>query len=256
MNTITPNPEEVVVTPESTPESGTEQTETVTTGLPQDIETIDYREKFIQSAQGAHTLLDENKTLKARLAELETNPNADIPSGLPTHTPNTDVLYPGFEQLDPEAQANLLAYSNAVTKKAEDNILARPSIAYAERTYNESKWESAFAVVSAKYPELVAAHGDFKSQYFNVNNVPDNMSEILDTMAKSYLFDKSRDLGIEEGKLIAERVQLESPTGGDKTPTVHRSLSDWQRMAAQNPAKFATMKKEYEADIASGKLRE
>lgn len=263
MNTITPNPEEVVVPAEgvvtpATPETeiGTEQKPTVQSEHVVN-DGVDYREKFIASAKGAQALLDEKKVLEARIAELEANPAAGNSNGLPIRPTDTEVLYPGFEDLDPEAQENLLKYTNAVTAKAEQQILARPSIAFAERTYNESKWEAAFAETVTKFPELAAAKAEFKSQYFSPTKaVPDNMSDILTTMAKSYLFDKARDLGAEEGKQVAERVQLEEPTGGDKTPSVHRSLSDWQRLAQQNPAKFAAMKKEYEADLASGKLKE
>lgn len=259
MNTITPNPAEEgvpaegVVTPAApTPEVGTEQKPTVQS----EQETVDYREKFINSAKGAQALLDEKKKLEARIAELESNPAAGNSSGLPTHSTDSEILYPGFENLDSEAQENLLAYTNAVTNKAEQQILARPSIAYAEKTYNESKWEAAFNETAAQFPELAAAKGEFKSKYFNPKNVPDNIGDILTTMAKSYLFDKARDIGAKEGLETAQRVQLEEPTGGDKTPSAHRSLSDWQRLAQQNPAKFAAMKKEYEADLASGKLRE
>lgn len=255
MNTITPNPEEVVVPVEGveTPaapqtEIGTEQTVTVQT----EQETVDYREKFIASAKGAQALLEENKKLKAAL---ETNPAAGTVD-LPIHSPNTEILYPGFENLDTEAQENLLAYTRAVTSKAEQQIMSKPAIAFAERTYNESKWDLAFAETASQFPELEAARGDFKAKYFNPKNVPDNISDILTTMAKSYLFDKARDIGAKEGLDVAQRVQLEDPTGGDKTPTANRSLSDWQRLAQENPAKFATMKAQYDADIASGKLRE
>lgn len=262
MNTITPNPAEGgvpaegVVTPAApTPELGTEQKPTVQSEHVID-DGVDYREKFINSAKGAQALLDEKKKLEARIAELESNPTAGNSSGLPIHSPDTEILYPGFENLDPEAQENLLAYTNAVTNKAKQEIYKDPAIAFAQKTYNESKWETAFAETVEKFPELAAAKAEFKSQYFNPKNVPDNMSDILTTMAKSYLFDKARDLGAEEGRKVAERVQLEEPTGGDKTPTVHRSLADWQRLAQQNPAKFAAMKQQYDADVASGKLKE
>lgn len=258
MNTITPNPAEEVVLAEGvvtpaapTPEVGTEQKPTVQS----EHESVDYREKFINSAKGAQALLDEKKKLEARVAELESNRAAGNIE-LPIHSTDSEILYPGFENLDSEAQENLLAYTNAVTNKTEQKILARPSIAFAEKTYNESKWETAFNETAAQFPELAAAKDEFKSQYFNPKNVPDNISDILTTMAKSYLFDKARDIGAKEGLETAQRVQLEESTGGDKTPTVHRSLADWQRLAQQNPAKFAAMKKEYEADLASGKLRE
>lgn len=251
----TPNPEAEVITPESTPAEGTEQKETVTTGPNHEVETVDYREKFIQSAKGAQELLDEKKKLQARIAELESNPTAGT-EDLPIHSPDTETLYPGFENLDEEAQSNLMAYTNAVIKKAKEETYKDPAIAFAQQTYNEQKWESAFNEVSSEYPELAAAKAEFKSQYYNPKNVPDNIGDILKTMAKSYLFDKARDIGAQEGQEAAQRVQLEDPTGGDKTPTVHRSLADWQRMAQQNPAKFAAQRKEYEADLASGKLKE
>lgn len=260
MNTITPNPEETVVTtPEGTPEAGTEQKETVTTEPNQpshDVDTVDYREKFIESAKGAHALLEEKKKLEARLAELETNPQAGKEVDLPTHSPDNESLYPGFENLDEEAQANLNAYTNAVMNKAKQEIYKDPAIAFAQKTYNEQKWEAAFAETASEYPELESAKADFKAQYFNQKNVPDNIGDILKTMAKSYLFDKARDMGAKEGQEAAQRVQLEEPTGGDKTPSAHRSLADWQRMAQQNPAKFAQQRKQYEADLASGKLKE
>ena len=258
MNEITPNPEVEVITPESTPAEGTEQKETVQTEptpAPHEPETVDYREKFIESAKGAHALLEEKKALEARIAELESNPSAGNPT-LPTHSPDTEVLYPGFENLDEEAQANLRAYTDAVMTKTKESIYKDPAIAFAQKNYNETKWETAFTETLSEFPELESAKADFKSQYFNPQNVPDNIGDILKTMAKSYLFDKARDIGTKEGQEIAERVQLEEPTGGDKTPTVHRSLSDWQRMAQQNPAKFAQLRKEYEADLASGKLKE
>lgn len=262
MNEFTPNlnqdvvdKEGIVIPVASASDFETEQTVTVQTEhLSND--GVDYREKFINSAKGAQALLDEKKQLEARIAELQANVAAGNAQKLSIHSTDTDNLYPGFEDLDADAQENLIAYTNAVTAKAEQQILSRPSIAFAEKTYNESKWEAAFAETSAKYPELGTAKDEFKSKYFNPTNVPDNISDILTTMAKSYLFDKARDIGAEEGRQAAERVQLEDPTGGDKTPSAHRSLSDWNRLAQQNPAKFATMKKEYEADIASGKLRE
>jgi hypothetical protein len=75
-------------------------------------------------------------------------------------------------------------------------------------------------------------------------------------MAKVFLFDKAKDIGAEEAKAAQDRVELENTTGGDRTPTARRSLSDWETLARTNPAKFASLKKEYEEDIASGQLKE
>lgn len=256
MNTITPNPADGFTAEELAnanavvpPADGTEQKPPVQSA--QEIE--DYREKFIQSAKGAHELLEEKKRLEAEIAQLRAAGKTPLTQ---PNSPNSEILYPGFEDLDPEAQANLIAYSNALTERAKSEILSDPSIAFARKNYNDSKWDIAFSELTAKYPELVEAKGDFKTLYYNPNNVPDNIGDILETVAKSYLFDKARDIGAKEGEASAQRVQLEDPTGGDKTPSVHRSLADWQRLAQINPAKFAAMKKEYEADLASGKLKE
>lgn len=265
MNTILPNPEvpevntEVVETSSEVPEEtiGTEQTETVKT---EDVvheggEPIDYRQKFIDSAKGANQLLQEKRELERQLAEK--NSQQVTTQELPKHSPDvTTTLYPGFEELDPEAQRDLIVYTDVVTRRAVEQITSNPAIAYAEKKYNEGKWEEAFSLTVAQFPDLLGAKDDFKADYFDPNNVPDNISDILEHMAKAFLFDKAQAIGVEEGKELAGRVQLDSPTGGDKTPTAQRSLDDWYKMSQDNPVKFATMKKEYEADLASGKLQE
>ncbi len=263
MNEVTPNPEvkeegtEVVDTPseEPTDTAGTEQKETVETEQPEhEVETVDYREKFVQSAKGAQKLYEENKELKSKLAENQQPVTQDLPT---THSPETDAnLYPGFEELTPEAQKELVAYTNSVTQRVKEDVNSDPAIAYAKKSYNENKWETAFAGLSTKFPDLLDTKEEFKAKYFDPNNVPDNIEDILDHMAKAHLFDKAREIGAEEGKEVAERVQLETPTGGDKTPTAHRSLADWQRMAQENPAEFAKLHEQYKADVESGKLKE
>ena len=129
-------------------------------------------------------------------------------------------------------------------------------MAFAEKQYNETRWEDAFAIASAEYPEIQDMKSDFKSKYFHPNHVPENIDEILVTMAKAELFDKARAMGAEEGAAAAERVQLEDPTGGDKEPPASRSLAEWQELARTNPTKFAELKEQYESDLASGKLKE
>lgn len=243
-----------VETPAVAPEvvAETEQTATVETEHIVDDDGVDYRKKFIDSAKGANALLEKNKELETQLAEQVQQP---VIEELSTHSSDTN-LYPGFEELDEKAQQDLVAYTDAVTQRAADVVNKNPAIAYANKSYNENKWETAFAEVQAEFPELLEAKEDFKGKYFTSNNVPDNMSEILTECAKSYLFDKARAIGVAEGAEVAQRVQLEDPTGGDKTPTAHRSLADWQIMAQQNPAEFAKQKEAYEADLASGKLTE
>ena len=256
MTNITPNPadgftpeELAVANAEVTNADGTEQKPTGQS----EQETVDYRQKFIESSKGAHELLEEKRKLEAEIAQMRAAGTTTLNT---PHSTSTENLYPGFEELDPESQANLIAYTDAVTAKAKEQILQDPAIAFARKNYNEATWESAFGELVAKYPKLSAAKGDFKAKYYNPNNVPGNISEILDTVARAYLYDDARDIGAQEGLETAQRVQLEEPTGGDKSPSVHRSLEDWMRVAQQNPAQFASMKKEYEADLASGKLKE
>ena len=230
-------------------DEGTDQTDTDTTGQ----ETVDYRTKFIESSKGAQALLERNKQLEAELAKKQL---ADM-QDLTVPPPQTDEpLYPGFEELDEEARKNLIAYTDMVTARAKKEIMNDPSIAFAKSNYNGTKWDQAFGEISAKFPQLAAVKDEFKAKYYNPQNVPENISEILESMAKIYLFDKAQDIGIAQAQEVAARVQLEDPTGGDKTPTVHRSLADWARMAQTDPVGFAKSKKQYEADLASGKLKE
>jgi hypothetical protein len=200
---------------------------------------VDYQKKFAESSKEALRLLEETKRLEAELAA-----KANIAP--------TENLYPGFEQLEPDAQANLVAYTNLVTKRALEGVNSDPAIKFAKEQYNISKWESAFGTVASKYPELNKE--EFKSKYFKKDVVPDNIENILNDLAKIELFDKARDLGATEEKKKAERVELERATGGDKTPQATRSLEDWQRMQRENPAKFAQLGKEFNADMSSGKI--
>lgn len=136
-----------------------------------------------------------------------------------------------------------------------ENVYKDPAIAFAKRTYNESKFDKALAEVVSKYPNLVNSKDEFKNKYFNPNNTPDNIDVILEDMAKIHLFDKAKDIGVQEAQQKANRIDLERSTGGEKAPTSSRSLEDWHRMMQENPAQFAKHSKEYNADLASGKLK-
>ena len=231
--------------PDTNQGTGTETTENPTVEAePQ----IDYQTKFSESSKEALRLYEENKAKDAeierlrQLAEQGTSPTND--------------LYPGFETLDEEAQANLIAYTDMVTKRTMESVYKDPAISFARTTYNESKFDKAFAEVASKYPDLNSSKDEFKAKYFNANNTPDNIATILEDVAKIHLFDKARDIGAKEEQQKANRIDLERTTGGEKAPTSSRSLEDWQRMAQENPAKFAQHSKEYNADLASGKLRQ
>lgn len=212
-------------------------------------EQIDYKTKFSESSKEALRLLEENKRKDAeieRLANLATEdePNAD------------DNLYPGFEDLELDAQENLKEYTRNVEKSVRDNIYKDPAIAFARQAYNEKKWNDAFDTISSTIPTLKDLKDEFKTKYFSPHNVPDNIENILQDVAKIYLFDKAKDIGAMEEQQRASRIETERNSGGDNSPTAGRSLADWQRMQQENPGKFAKESKSFFADLASGKLKE
>jgi len=234
--------------PDVTPQS----TETETTANPMlDAEpAIDYERKFAESSKEALRLLEETRAKEAEIERLrqELEAKGEV-------TPTDDEVYPGFEELDHEAQANLTAYTNMIKKQTKDELYKDPAISFAVRTYNESKFDKAMAEVLTKYPNLAETKDKFKAKYFNPTNTPDNIEAILDDVAKIHLFDEAKKIGAEEEKQKANRIDLERTTGGDRNPTtVTRSLEDWNRMAQDNPAEFAKHSKEYHADLASGKI--
>lgn len=237
--------EDAKANPQPTAE-GTEGDNTPANAIPEGEQTIDYKNKFAESSKEALRIREENKQLRA---ELEAKANVQPDKAM-------ESIYPGFEQLDPEAQQNLINYTNVITNRAKAEIYRDPAIAHAKAVYNESKFDQAFMEVTQVHPELAKSKDEFKSKYFNANNTPDNIKTILGDVAKIYLFDKAKDIGASEERAKKDRIDLERTTAGTKTPQTNRSLEDWQRMAQENPAKFATMSKEYHTDLASGKLKE
>lgn len=225
---------------------GTETEKTVnpaTDGEP----VVDYQKKFAESSKEALRLYEENKKLQEELVAKA--------NGTTKVEPAIDNLYPGFEQLDEEAQKNLIAYTDMIKKRTLEGVYQDPAIKFARDQYNATKWDTAFNQVAEKFPDLKTDKEEFKKKYFKADVVPDNIDTILEDIAKIHLFDKAKDLGAEEEKKKAsERVDLERTTGGDKTPKSNRTLDDWSRMARENPAKFAQLSKEFNDDMSSGKI--
>lgn len=210
--------------------------------------TVDYQKKFSESSKEALRILEENKELKRQI-ELKDKENESK-----IQTQNTDNYYPGFEDLDEDAKNNLIAYTDTVTKRALAEINKNPAIAYATKQYNEQVWDSAFQKTIQEYPELAASKDEFKSKYYNVNNVPTNIESILKDVAKIHLFDKAKEIGAKEQTEKQNRVDIERTTAGQKDPTVRRSLEDWNRMATENPMQFRSLTKEFNDDMSSGKI--
>lgn len=210
---------------------------------------IDYKTKFSESSKEAQRLYEENKAIKEQL-ELKDK------YVQPQAAQAVDNLYPGFEDLDSDAQNNLIAYTNEVTRRAKEDIYKDPAIAFAKSSYNERVWDGALDKVMDKYPELRDSKEEFKSKYYNVNNVPVNIESILDDVAKIHLFDKAKQIGANEEKTKINRIETERTTAGTKEPTSSRTIEDWSRMQQENPQKFSLLSKEFQSDMDSGKLKE
>jgi hypothetical protein len=245
----TPNPEVVVIedanaNPEATPVETVAET-TVENPIEEAEPAIDYKKKFSESSKEAQRLLEEKKAAEEELERLRNEKELQA---------NGD-LYPGFNDLDEDQRKNLVAYTNSIRESVKKEIYQDPSISFARQSFNEKKWEDAFNKVSSKYPELKDNKDEFKNKYFKVDNVPTNIENILEDVSKIYLFDKAKAIGASEERQKANRIEIERSQGGDKKPTVNRSLSDYQKLADENPAKFAKESKQFNEDLASGRLK-
>ena len=199
------------------------------------------KSKFTASAQEAIKLKHELDRVNAELA-------TKLEAQEPLISTYSDELYPHFNDLDEEAKANLLAYTENVKRSVTQELYKDPALAYARSTYNEKRWDDAFATILDTYPDIKATAPEFKTNYFNPGNVPENIADILQDVAKIYLFDKAKEIGATEERSKANRLEIDVATGGEKTPSVRRSLEDWHHLSQTKPAKFASLTKEYEAD--------
>lgn len=219
---------------------------------------IDYQKKFSESSREAQRLLDELKEKERIQAEkdAEIERLRKLAESNDATTSNESDLYPGFEFLSEEQQRDIIAFKEGIKKNALKEIYSDPAIAFAKQSYNERKWNEALDSLTSKYPDIRESKEDFKAKYYNPNNVPDNIGNILEDLAKVYLFDKARDLGAKEAIEKSNHIDIERSGGGDKTPeTTTRSKEDWYRMAQENPALFAKMSGEFRKDLESGKLK-
>lgn len=213
----------------------------------------DYEKKFKASSTEALRLKAERDAEKARADAAE----AALAAGGPGLGDASEPLYPGFEELDEEAQRGIRTISELAERRALERVYQDPAIAHARETFNRKKFDDAFERVAASLPALRENADEFKAKYFNPQNVPDNIESILTDVGKSYLYDKAHDLGAQEERERQERIDLERGQGGE--PPVHvrsRTLEEWDRMREENPARFASLHKEYRADLESGKLGE
>lgn len=212
-----------------------------TTNQGTEAEAVDYKSKFTHSSQEAIRLNADNKRKDEIIAELQAKSES-------INNSYSEELYPSFNDLDEDAKANLLAYTETVKKSVTQEIYKDPAFAFARSNYNEKKWDDAFSAIKETYPDIKANSEEFKTNYFNANNVPDNISEILSDVAKIYLFDKAKEIGASEERSKADRLEIDVATGGEKTASVRRSLEDWLHLSQTNPTKFSQLSKEYDAD--------
>lgn len=199
---------------------------------------IDYKTKFTESSKEALRIREENIRLANELAEFKKNSEFSQNNGA-TYSNNSEEIVPGFSSMTKEEQDNLLAYTDLVTKRALDGVYKDPAIAEAKNKYNESIWLGAFENAASQYPELREHKDEFKAKYFRNDNVPSNIGEILNDVAKVYLFDKARDIGAKEAIEQTNRIDVERAGGGDKVPSPERTIEDWDKLRTSNPVKFA-----------------
>jgi len=216
---------------------------------------IDYEVKFKESSKEALRLLDVQKEKDSEIERLRIE-NESLTQGQGSNQfgQNIDNPFPGFENLDDEAKENFMNYTKGVVNKATQEINKDPAIAFARKQWNTQKWEAALNNAIQKYPKLAESKDEFRTKYFNVNNVPENIDNILIDVAKIHLFDSSMEIGAKDESDKNSRIEIERNTAGPKEPKVNRSLEDWTRMQQMEPQKFLSLSKEFNEDMASGKI--
>lgn len=250
-------PEETQSNPDETKTEDTVQTQD-----PDADKDVDYKAKFTDSFKEVmktkQTLEQKEEEIAARDLEIERLRKIAEEGDGTSHSGDTEVNFPGFSELDEVQQAEIIKFAKGIESKVKGEILSDPALVQARETFNERKWDNAFSELTADFPELADKKGDFKAKYYNSRNVPDNIKNILGTLAKSFLYDSAKEAGKKEAqeeiKETADRIEIERTGGGDKKPATSRTLEDWSKLQQTNPAEFARRSKEYNADLASGNL--
>ena len=216
---------------------------------------IDYKNKFSESSKEALRLLDVQKEKEAEIERL-TLENEELTKGYGSNQfePNIDNPFEGFDDLDENAREQFVKYTNGVVSKATQEINKDPAIAFARKQYNTQKWDNAFNKAVQKYPKLAETRDDFRTKYFDVNNVPENVDNIMLDIAKIHLFDSSMEIGAQTALEKESRIELERNTAGPKETSSKRSLEDWMMMQRESPEQFRKLSKEFNDDMISGKI--
>lgn len=187
------------------------------------------------------------------IADLKSQPaptNVEVQDAVKTADTLEDfeAQFANFDELDDDTQSTLRTIFNTNLKNTHKILDNDPAIRFARENFNEKKWEDGFNEVIASNPDfkrLLDRKSEFKAQHFQKNNVPDNISDILTQLAKIFLYDNVKADGVEEGKILAERMTTNKASGGDKVNNIGRTLDQWEEMRLKNPQKFASLSKEY-----------
>jgi hypothetical protein len=191
------------------------------------------------------------------LIDLEENKNKP-PKG--AGTSEFDDLIPNFDQYSDEEKANLRTLGSAIKRDTIRELNNDPAIKGARETYNANKWNTAFAEVIKSVPSIKDHEQTFRQLYFKPERaVPDNIAELLTSLAKAHVYDsdkqKAKEEGADEEKKKSGRVRIDAPTGGDRTGVTGKmTLEDWDRLAKSNPQQFAARAAEYQEALKKGNI--
>lgn len=164
---------------------------------------------------------------------------------------------PDFDLLDDSTQANLRAIFQAMDRRLQKNLDNDPGVKLARQTFAAQKWDESFNRIAPAFgTRLTEKREDFRARYFQANNVPDNIDEILTQLGKSYLYDQALEDGAAQERERNERIDPLRGTGGPKTPVSGMTIDDWERLRKTNPKAFAARSKEFDEQMASGQLDE
>lgn len=166
---------------------------------------------------------------------------------------------PNFEFLDEDQQKSLYGVFNHIKTQLVQQISQDPGVQHGRRVVAEKTWDDAFDA-AAKNPlfgnELAQKKADFKARYYNPQNVPGNIEEIITELAKGYLFETAREIGRKEIQEEEGRIEPLRQTGGPGNGGSKMTINDWHLLQQKNPQEFARRSKEYNAQLKAGELDE
>lgn len=212
----------------------------------------DYKVKFSESSREAQRLLEEKKRLLKEKEELQARLDKK------NNQDGDEPLFEGFQSLPEEDQRNMIEYTKSIKESVMNDVVNNPVFLDAQKRQNELKWDQAFASVSTAFPDITEHKSEFKSKYYNQDNVPDNIDVILLDLTKSFLFDKAQEIGMRKAQEMQGRVEIphsQSGSGGQEEETsTHKTLEEWNTLMKTDQKEFLRLQDQFNEDMASGKL--